>query len=276
MEEWVEFTSSGSKLVGILALPESTARVPRGVVFIHGWGGNRIGPHRIIVKVARALARQGVASLRFDLRGRGDSEGDPDAATLDRMIEDTCAAIDLLRRRTNLDHVNLWGICSGGNVAIGAATLKPDVTRMVLLSTLPFIPQKKASEKVARTKKHAFGYLRKLVSLKTWKKLVSGAVDFGGIRKTLFGHYGHTDERDRKDSARDIMKAFRSYQGDALFVYGGADPEAVDAQTHYDAFTRENDIPARFVTIDGSNHDFYSIAWENEITKLTADWIEKP
>ena len=272
-EEWARFESRGLSLVGILTKPAGPGKPRAATVFIHGWGGNRIGPHRIIVKVARTLAEHGIASFRFDLGGRGDSQGDPDSATLDTMIEDTCGAVAFMRERLGDIPMSLWGICSGGNVAIGAATLRSEVSRLVLLSTLPFIPQKKASESLARTKNQATGYLKKLFSLKTWKRLVTGAVDLGGVRRTLFGHYGRSPERDRKDSARDIMKAFRSYRGDALFVYGGADPEAVDARGHYEAFTHETGIPSRFVTIEGSNHDFYSIEWEKQITDLTTEWI---
>ena len=275
IEEWVSFQSQGATLVGILTKPPGGAPARWGVAFVHGWGGNRIGPHRIIVKVSRALAARGIASLRFDLRGRGDSPGDPDATTLDMMIDDTCAAVDFLHGRLGEAPVALWGICSGGNVAIGAATLRPEVRRLVLLSTLPFIPQKKAGESVARTKKHALGYLAKLFSLATWKRAFTGAVDFAGVRKTLFGHYGKTPQRDHKDSARDIMNAFRDYRGDALFVYGGADPEAVDARAHYEAFTRERGIPSEFVIIEGSNHDFYSLEWESRITDLTSTWMER-
>lgn len=274
MEEWVDFQGKGGKLVGILAAPDGQAAPLDCVVFIHGWTGYRIGPHRIIVKIARDLAANGVASLRFDLRGRGDSQGDPDATTLDDMIADTCVAVDVVSRRFPASRLTLWGICSGGNVAIGTATLRNQAHKLVLLSTLPFIPQKKTGEKLARTTSYAGGYLRKALRPATWKKLFKGAVDFGSIRKVLFGHYRPAGgERDKKDSARDVMADFRHYRGDALFIYGGADPEAVDARAHYEAFTREAGIPSRTVVIEGSNHDFYSLAWEDQIAGLTRDWI---
>lgn len=275
MEEWVGFDSSGSRLVGVLTRPNGADTADACVVFIHGWGGYRIGPHRLIVKVSRTLAERGICCLRFDLRGRGDSEGEPDAATLDTMISDTCAAIDFLRARFPDAEMSLWGICSGGNVAIGAATLRSEVKRMVLLSTLPFVGQKKAAEKIARTRKYAGGYFRKLFSFSTWKRLLTGAIDLASVRGVLFGHYGKSTERDRKNSARDVMSAFRDYAGSVLFIHGGADREAVDAREHYETFTNEVGIPSRFVTIDGSNHDFYSLEWEREITELTLNWIER-
>ena len=71
------------------------------------------------------------------------------------------------------------------------------------------------------------------------------------------------------------MGAFRSYTGRALFIYGGADAEARDARIHYETFTREMGIPAEFVTIEGSNHDFYSLEWERRIIELTTGWVDR-
>ena len=73
MEESVKIESAGERLVGVWSEPEGGRRLPATVVTLHGWGGYRIGPHRMIVKLCRALADAGISSLRFDFRGRGDS-----------------------------------------------------------------------------------------------------------------------------------------------------------------------------------------------------------
>ncbi len=151
MEEFITIESGGERLAGVWTEPEGTKSAGATVVTLHGWGGYRIGPHRFMVKLCRALAREGVASLRFDFRGRGDSTGEQSAATLDTMIDDACRAVELAAKRAPGNAIVLWGLCSGGNVAIGAATLKSDVRDLILLSTLLFIPQKQASEKIART-----------------------------------------------------------------------------------------------------------------------------
>lgn len=46
------------------------------VVFCHGFRGERTGPNRTFVTTARRLAETGIASVRFDQYGSGDSEGD--------------------------------------------------------------------------------------------------------------------------------------------------------------------------------------------------------
>jgi pimeloyl-ACP methyl ester carboxylesterase len=270
MEEFIQFESGGETLLGVWTAPEANAR-PETVITLHGWGGYRIGPHRFAVKLCRALAQRGVSSLRFDFRGRGDSTGAQSAITLDMMIEDTRRAIEIVRAKAPANRMTLWGLCSGSNVAIGAATLERDVKNLVLLSCLPFMQQKTGGEKVARTKAQAGNYFRKLFRAATWKKLVTGAVNFGAVRKALFGHYAPPRDalRDPKDSARDIMAEFASFAGRAHFIYGGADREAALAGAHYRAFCDEHRVAATFETIEGSNHDFYALAWERQVIERT-------
>jgi pimeloyl-ACP methyl ester carboxylesterase len=92
------------------------------VVTLHGWGGSGAGPHRIFVRLTRALAARGCPGLRFDFGGRGLSDGTAQAVTLDGMIADARAASACLKTHTGCGEIAYVGICSGGNVAIGAAS----------------------------------------------------------------------------------------------------------------------------------------------------------
>jgi len=276
MEEFIHIDSSGETLFGVWSEPDSSPRLPASVITLHGWGGYRVGPHRFMVKLCRALAGVGVSSLRFDFRGRGDSTGDEKLATLDTMIDDTCRAVEFARRRAPAAAVTLWGLCSGGNVAIGAATLNREVRNLVLLSTLPFVPDKGSAERVARARVQAGTYFRKLFRAATWKKLFTGAVNFRAVKKAILGGPAKPagESRDPKDSARDILAAFADYKGDAHFVYGGADREAAPAADHFRAFASAHGIPATFETVEGSNHDFYSLAWEDRVIRQTIEWVK--
>ncbi len=275
MERLVTFENEGQKLYGVVGLPAEGT--PMGcVVFVHGWGGCRMGPHRIIVQSCRTLNARGYASLRFDLRGRGESEGDD--TNLDGMISDTCEAAKFLMAESGCKTAAVWGVCSGGNVAIGAATLMPEIDRLICWSVLPFQTHKSTKDDIKKTGSNAASYVKKAFKLETWKKLVGGRINFSLVRRVLFGHYAAPkDEKGEnpKDSKRDIVAAFESYKGRVLFVYGGADPEAAGAQQMYEPFCQEHGLDAEFHVIEGANHSFYSTEWKEQVVELSMGWLEK-
>lgn len=222
--------------------------------------------------MGRKLAVLGLPTLRFDLSGRGESGGDTALACLDDMIADTLCAASWLRARFPETEIAYAGICSGGNVAIGAATLAP-AARLALLSTLPFAPR---SATAARRKLMAAlsSYLRKTLSIETWRRLWRGEISAKGVARTLIASSGESAaKRQRKDSRRDIMAAFAQLHTPCLFIYGGNDPEAQPAWAHYAAFCQRHGIPAEARFIAGANHNFYSCRWSAEVEELTAAFL---
>ncbi|MFV0281975.1 MAG: alpha/beta fold hydrolase [Rhodoblastus sp.] len=119
----------GERLFGVLCRPASgaqgsDARKPPVVIMISVGRNAHIGWRRMNVENARLLARQGVASLRFDLSGIGDSAprpGEP-AQTIytDWPPLDVSEAIDYLAAQ-GFGPVVLFGVCSGAYVGLQTA-----------------------------------------------------------------------------------------------------------------------------------------------------------
>ena len=61
------------RLLGVLTRPVGSLQAGIACLMFNFGVTHRTGPRRIQVKLARRLAQQGVASLRFDLSGLGDS-----------------------------------------------------------------------------------------------------------------------------------------------------------------------------------------------------------
>jgi pimeloyl-ACP methyl ester carboxylesterase len=244
------------------------------VALLHGWAGYRIGPHRMLVGMSRRLANAGFHALRFDMRGRGDSEGNGETACLDEMIEDALAAVEFLNEKTGIKEAVLAGICSGSNVAIGAATLQPDIRELALWSVLPFQPEQKAAQRLKRSKFYLAEYARKALKTETWRRLWRGEVSLRGVGRALRGDAKPASgERNLKDSSRDIMAAFAKYKGRALFVTGSADPEGMEGRKLFSAFCQAQGIRADFHFIEGATHSYYSTAHEKEVIDVTLDWL---
>lgn len=72
--------------------------------------------HKPFAVIADALARNGIASLRYDDRGFGESTGDAVNCTTDDLKGDALAGIDLLRRKFN--KVGVLGHSEGGTIAL--------------------------------------------------------------------------------------------------------------------------------------------------------------
>jgi hypothetical protein len=132
MEIQVTFPSGGEQVVGMLQPPDRTPAP--GLAMCHGFTGHKAETHRLFVKAARDFARHGLAVLRFDFRGSGDSAGEFREMTVSREIEDAGAAMDYLISRPEViaDRVGILGLSLGGCVAACQAGMDPRVKALVL------------------------------------------------------------------------------------------------------------------------------------------------
>ena len=87
-KEPVVFEIEGQKLFAVMHLPLHHHHLLPGVLMCHGLAGNKTGRYRLYVHLARELARLGIASLRVDFRGCGDSDGEFSDATVSGFLKD--------------------------------------------------------------------------------------------------------------------------------------------------------------------------------------------
>ncbi|MCW8130825.1 MAG: alpha/beta fold hydrolase [Planctomycetota bacterium] len=256
--------------------PAAAPATKTSLLLLPGWSGPRTGPAELLVQLASRLAAGGHTVLRIDLHGRGDSSGAFEAGDLDRMIADASAGYDALRARAPGVPAAVGGICSGGNVALGLASLRPkDIPAAAAFSILPYQPARSKDFDRRRRWKNIKQYAGKVFRLETWKKLVRGEVNMDRVKKNL----GTTEkkaagERNPKDSARDIEKELLAWKGRALFVWGGGDEEAPPARAHFEKLHAAGcAAQVRFETIAGANHNFYNRGWREELARLTLSFL---
>lgn len=265
------FLSKGLKLRGGIEEPEQSNG--KAVILIHGWGTCRLGPQRYFILFSEQLSKRGYTVFRFDLPGRGESEGNPQTVTLDGMTDSVVDCISYVKNNfPDVGVIGLCGICSGGNTAI-ITSLKHDVDFLILWSTFSFRTDKTLSVKTKRTG-HFFGvYFRKLFSMSTWKKMISGTINARMIWKVLFGHYKRP-QLNPKDSSIDVMGLWKQYKHRVLFVYGEKDPEAEKAKKFYTRYCSENSMKAEFVEIKDASHNFYQTKWRDELFSVSTEFLE--
>ncbi|MDT0618615.1 bifunctional alpha/beta hydrolase/OsmC family protein [Salinisphaera sp. P385] len=115
----IEFTNAnGSRLAGLLETPDGDAKPARYALFAHCFTcGKDIAAAS---RIARALAAQGIAVLRFDFTGLGSSDGDFANSNFSSNVQDLLAAADWLRREHTAPQL-LIGHSLGGAAVLAAA-----------------------------------------------------------------------------------------------------------------------------------------------------------
>ena len=114
MKEVVLNFGEEGRLIGIVSLPDRLDPGSPAVLLPNTGLEHRVGPNRLHVHLARALADAGFATLRLDLGGLGDSVAFDGSADPSR---DLCAAMDVLQARGFGSRFAALGLCSGAHDA---------------------------------------------------------------------------------------------------------------------------------------------------------------
>jgi hypothetical protein len=212
-------------LVGIVSRPIG-APSGNAVVFLSTAYDRQSGWGRAIVDMARGLAREGVASLRFDSANVGDSTPRPDAP--EQILysatqnADARAALDLLEGMVP-GPLMVAGRCSGGYLAIRSAVDDSRVKAAVSIN--PFVYYWDPNQPVER--KHVVSvprsfedYGQRLSSFATIKRLLKGDIDvLAAARNVTIAFWRRMSVRiaplleylpSRRHTATEVKKSFLS------------------------------------------------------------------
>lgn len=119
-EEDVTFANNGNTLHGTLSLPKGYTKNTPVVIMVTGSGqqnrDEELFNHKPFAVLADALARNGIASLRYDDRGWNEASVNFADFTTDDFKQDAEAGIKFLRKRFN--KVGILGHSEGGTIAL--------------------------------------------------------------------------------------------------------------------------------------------------------------
>jgi dienelactone hydrolase len=204
--ETVAIDSHGWRLAGDLARPDGEGQAP-AVLLLNGAAGDR----RVYAALAESLARRGVASLRLDLRGHGESTnlgrfapGPEGLALIERTHEDVAAARAWLAARAGIDasrigvvgasysgEAMMKGLPAGGRaaayVALSPGSLSDESIAAIDGEALPFLLVASRHER----------HLKEVVQALREQSRTAELLELGGTAHAtrLFGAHGDLAER---------------------------------------------------------------------------------
>ena len=275
VERAITFECGGETLVGVLAEPASPATI--GIIIIVGGPQYRAGSHRQFVHLSRQLAQGGVAAMRFDYRGMGDSTGSP--TPFDEVTPDIAAAIDTMRASCpSVKRIVLCGLCDAASAALiyWQATHDERVDGMVLLN-----PWVRSESSIARVHiKHYYG--RRFLQKEFWAKLAVGRVDVGGAARAVARNFmtARRKEPESEITFQDRMAdGLKTFDDHALLLLSGRDltaKEFLEYATSNPRWTGLLDRPGLVRhDFDDADHTFSSDRWRREVETLVLDWLRR-
>lgn len=218
--EAVMFDCCGDRLVGVLERPmQEIAKRGAVALFVVGGPQYRVGSHGLYSHMAAVINRAGIATLRFDVRGMGDSEGN--SRQYYNIDEDISSAVNYLQK-INLQNPVLIGLCDGATAVVKYTIANKVSGGMILIN--PWLKSEQAEAK-AFIKSY---YIKKLLNTGYWKRLITGKTNpvisicsfiknlsvSSGIRAKQTSNKKNSDKIDE----RAFFKALASYKGNILII----------------------------------------------------------
>jgi exosortase A-associated hydrolase 1 len=265
-----------SPKVAVLHRPERLTSTT-GVLVVVGGPQYRVGSHRQFVLLGRALASQGIAVLRFDLTGMGDSVGQ--AAGFEHCGTDVRDATSLLLESVaGLNRVCLWGLCDGASASLIFGRHDPRVGRMVLLN-----PWVRTEAGLAQAYLDNY-YTRRLRSRAFWSRILKSP---RSMVRSMVGYLQNRRTARDGTSGRSapaapnfigrMLEGARGFNGNILVLLSGNDTVAAEFEGLLQrsppwlaAFSRPG---VQICRAAEANHTFSRREWRDWVSGQTAAFV---
>lgn len=248
---WIDST-----IAAMVVSPLGMDAVP-AVLLLHGFASDRDEVGGLYRRLADELARRGIASLRIDFRGWGESRGAMTASSVDGMVADAWSAMEWLRGSGFVDttRIAVLGFSLGGAVAIRAAA-RSRPAALALWSSVGDLREDFGESFWREAAATARGEGEVYLDL-GWRKVRLGTVFFDSLEGTP------------------LLTFLAQYEGPVLAVAGGAD----SLSRWLPRFAKTAPGPVTTEVIPGAGHVFGALGGEKghavALLRITADWLER-
>jgi hypothetical protein len=301
---------AGHALYCILHEPSLRRRADVVCVLLSPGVKMRVAPHRLYRKVADEFLSRGIAVLRVDFHGLGDSEGDLTEGDLDllyrevqlgRHVRDTRAALDFCSKELGAKRFIVGGLCGGALTGLLTAQMDRRIVGLYAIG-IPVVLDGTRQHAAANMTQGQLSsvrakYLRKLFQPAAWLRLLSFRTDLRLLMKSVFGSVWKGGAKKGRGAVSGVpepatplapnlnmsfVRAFFHVLGERtpmLLLFSGADRLHFEYEeklvTPWGAALAQSESKPTIAVIPNANHILSDPKWIAESKRITADWLDR-
>lgn len=271
----------------------------------------RVAPHRMYRKLMSVFLSRGIAVLRVDFHGLGDSEGELPEVQIDQLyrkvqqgrhVDDVQSAMTWLERRLGICNFIVGGLCGGAITGLLAAEVDPRVVALYAVGIPVTLdgPAEQSSRHMTQSelKMMRRAYVRKLLHPSSWVRVLTLRSDFALMRRALLAavrarvrrvHVGSSERgttpEPASSPAANLNPAFpRAFfrllerRAPVLLLFSGADRLYAEYLEKFDEPWAAPLAPYRpsinLHVIEKANHVLGDPSWIAQANLYTEEWLD--
>lgn len=240
--------NEGRKIPATFVMPENAENVPL-VVMTHGFGGNK-DEGGGFTRIADLLSENGIASIRMDFSGCGESETSFQEFSLENNMSDVNACLSYVMDNASIDkeRIGIFGYSMGGALAVMLSNQENSPYKaMVLLAPGTQMDDARIADTNSKIEEaKADGYVKM-----EW---------FGNELEVSSAYY---------EGLLAAFEEFKVYDNtcDTIVIYG--DKDEIVLPEHSEAFAKQMDVES--VKIEGADHGYGFYTDQPEVTQKLQD-----
>jgi uncharacterized protein len=254
-EEYAVTLENG--IAGIMVEPQVDGPVPT-VLMLHGFASQKDEVGDMYKRLAAALGEHGIASLRIDFRGWGESEGGMANSTVTGMVDDAATAYAFLLEQSFVDpdRIGLLGFSLGGAVSLVSAGQNPDWYQSMAIWSWGGNLAEEMSDSFTPEQMDTAASEGEVTIDLGWREVTLGAGFFESL------------------NALDVEAEFLNYGNSFLVVAGTEDFSGAYVDWFMD--NAQGELKAAYL-IEGADH-IYGVLTDDQtmaesVIETTADWF---
>lgn len=241
-----ELNSNGYILRGFFSTPDNE-KFDNVVVMFHGFTGHKNEHAYLFKQLTKTLVNENIATLRYDFRGSGDSDGEFTEYTFFTELEDAEKIIKEAYELNNYKPIYVLGFSMGGAVSTRISLKLQDyIKKMVLLAPAGNIPELIHNRFLVREMNE------------------DGNIDMGGYFMNI--------AIDKAFDGYDMYKDIETFTKPVLIIQGTAD-QAVNptySRKYHDLYP-----DSRYILVEGSEHGFPKVEYRQIIKENVIKFLKE-